>query len=97
MPDEIAVDARGGGLDVSWYQGLPIGKRGWRGDFKFTPIQLNHPSASRDDNVWFSQADFLVSYKKHGMLSAVGLGPTASWTWKNWPHSSSGSSRTRSG
>jgi len=87
LPDEIAVDARSGGLDVSWYQGLPIGHRGWRWDFKITPIQLNHSSASRDDNVWFSQVDFFVSYKKHGIFSALGLGPTASWTWKDWPDS----------
>lgn len=87
LPDEVAVNARSGGLDLSWYQGLRIGHKGWRWDVKFTPIQLNHSNASRDDNVWFSQADFLLSYKKHGMFSAVGAGPTASWTWKNWPGS----------
>jgi len=87
LPDEIAVNARSGGLDLSWYQGLPFGYRGWRWDFKLTPVQLNHSSTSRDDNVWFSQVDFLVSYKKHGIFSAVGLGPTVSWAWENWPDS----------
>lgn len=87
LPDEIAVNARSGGLDLSWYQGLSIGHSGWRWDFKLTPVQLNHSSTSRDDNVWFSQVDFLVSYKKHGIFSAVGLGPTVSWAWENWPDS----------
>jgi predicted acylesterase/phospholipase RssA len=84
LPDEIAIDARNGGLDLSWYQGLKIGNEGWRWDVKFTPVQLNRSSGSRDDNVWFSQADFLVSHKTHGIFSAVGAGPSVSWTWKKW-------------
>ena len=87
LPDEIAVDARNGGLDLSWYQGLRIGSKGFRWDVKFTPIQLNHSGGSRDDYVWFSQADFLISRKTHGFFSAYGLGPSLSWTWKQWPNS----------
>lgn len=30
LPDEIAVDVKSGGLDVSWYQGRPIGDHGLR-------------------------------------------------------------------
>jgi len=85
LPDEIAVDARNGGLDFSWYQGHGIGSKGWRWDVKFTPIQLNHSGESRDDYVWFSQTDFLISRKTHGFLSALGMGPSLSWTWKQWP------------
>ena len=87
LPDEIAIDARNGGLDLSWYQGLKIGNEGWRWDVKFTPVQLNRSSGSRDDNVWFSQADFLVSHKTHGIFSAVGAGPSVSWTWEPSPNS----------
>ena len=85
LPDEIAVDARHGGVDLSWYQGHRIGKKGWRWDVKLTPIQLNHSGASRDDYVWFSQADFLISWKKHGAFSAIGMGPSISYSWKEWP------------
>ena len=87
LPDEIAVDARNGGIDLSWYQGHRIGRNGWRWDVKFTPIQLNHSGGSRDDYVWFSQADFLISRKTHGAFSAFGMGPSLSWTWKQWPNS----------
>jgi hypothetical protein len=87
LPDEIAIDARNGGLDLSWYQGHNIGKKGWRWDAKFTPIQLDHSASSRDDNIWFSQADFLISRKTHGGISAVGFGPSVNWTWKEWPDS----------
>ena len=86
LPDEIAVDARNGGLDLSWYQGHRIGRKGWRWDVKLTPIQLNHSGESRDDNVWFSQADFLISRKTHGAFSAFGVGPSLSWTWEPWPN-----------
>lgn len=86
LPDEVAIDARNGGIDFSWYQGWQIGEKGWRWDVKFTPIQLNHSGASRDDNVWFSQADFLISRKKHGAFSAFGLGPSLNWTWEQWPN-----------
>jgi len=87
LPDEIAVDARNGGLDLSWYQGRSIGSKGWRWDVKMTPFQLNHSGASRDDYVWFSQADFLVSKKSHGAVSAFGMGPSINWTWEQWPGS----------
>jgi len=87
LPDEVAIDARNGGLDLSWYQGHKMGRKGWRWDVKFTPIQLNHSSVSHDDNIWFSQADFFVSRKSHGVFSAVGAGPTVSWTWDEWPNS----------
>jgi hypothetical protein len=87
LPDEVAIDARNGGLDLSWYQGHNVGKEGWRWDVKFTPFQLNHSNTSHDDNVWFSQADFFVSRKTHGVLSAIGAGPSVSWTWKQWPDS----------
>ena len=87
LPDEIAVDARNGGLDLSWYHGHKIGGKGWRWDVKFTPIQLNHSGESRDDYVWFSQTDFLISRKTHGAFSAIGIGPSVNWTWKRWPNS----------
>jgi predicted acylesterase/phospholipase RssA len=87
LPDEVAIDARNGGLDLSWYQGHKMGKNGWRWDVKFTPIQLNHPNVNRDDYVWFSQADFFISRKSHGVFSAVGAGPSVSWTWDEWPNS----------
>lgn len=85
LPDEIAVDARNGGLDLSWYQGLKIGNEGWRWDVKFSPVRVNDSARSGGKRVWFSQTDFLVSYKKHGMFSAIGAGPSATWTWKHWP------------
>ena len=87
LPDEVAVDARNGGLDLSWYQGRQITRSGWRWDVKMTPIQLTHSAESRSDNLWFSQADFLVSRKTHGGLSAFGLGPSVHYTWKQWPNS----------
>ena len=87
IPDEVAIDARNGGLDLSWYQGHKMGKKGWRWDVKLTPFQLNHSNVSHDDNVWFSQADFFISRKSHGVLSAVGAGPSVSWTWDEWPNS----------
>jgi len=87
LPDEVAIDARNGGLDLSWYQGRKMGKKGWRWDVKFTPFQLNHSNVSHDDNVWFSQADFFISRKSGGVFSAVGAGPSVSWTWDEWPNS----------
>jgi len=87
LPDEIAIDARNGGLDLSWYQGRQMTKSGWRWDVKMTPIQLTHSGGSRDENVWFSQADFLVSRRTHGTLSAFGFGPSVNWTWDQWPNS----------
>ena len=87
LPDEVAIDARNGGLDLSWYQGRKMGKNGWRWDVKFTPIQLNHSNVSHDDNVWFSQTDFFISRKTGGVFSAVGAGPSVSWTWDEWPNS----------
>lgn len=87
LPDEVAVDARNGGLDLSWYQGLKVGNKGWRWDVKLTPVQVNDSVRSGGERLWFSQVDFLVSYKTHGIFSAVGAGPSASWTWKQWPDS----------
>jgi predicted acylesterase/phospholipase RssA len=87
LPDEVAVDARNGGLDLSWYQGLKVGNKGWRWDVKFTPVRVNDSGRSGGDRVWFSQADFLVSYKTHGIFSAIGAGPSVSWTWKQWADS----------
>lgn len=87
LPDEIAIDARNGGLDLAWFQGRRMGKKGWRWDVKFTPIQRTDSQVSRGDHVWFSQADLFVSRKTHGAFSAIGIGPSVSWTWEQWPDS----------
>ena len=86
LPDEIAIDARNGGLDLSWYQGRQMTKSGWRWDVKLTPLQLTHPRESRAE-MWFSQADFLISRRTHGALSAFGFGPSVHYTWDEWPNS----------
>jgi len=85
LPDEVAIDARNGGLDLSWYQGRQITESGWRWDVKLTPIQLTHSNQSRADNLWFSQADVLVSRRTHGKLTAFGFGPSVFYTWDTWP------------
>jgi hypothetical protein len=51
-----------------------------------TPIQLTHSNESRSDNLWFSQADFLISRRTHGALSAFGFGPSVHYTWDEWPN-----------
>jgi hypothetical protein len=83
LPDVVGIDLGNGGVGFSWLQGVKVGNKGWRWDVQFSPFR----ESGSGDTVWFSQADFLVSYKKHGMFSGIGAGPTVSWTWKQWPDS----------
>jgi hypothetical protein len=86
LPDEIAIDARNGGLDLSWYQGRQMTESGWRWDVKLTPIQMMDWGEVRSEDVWFSQADFVISRRTHGVFSAFGLGPSVFYTWDTWPN-----------
>ena len=92
LPNEIAVDARNGGLDVSWEPSVNIGNRGFALGLKLTPIQFNRYGGNE---IWFSHADLFVAYRRRGIVSSFGAGPTLTYTWEEWsghPRASVGAS-----
>ena len=81
LPYEIAVDARNGGLDVSWEPTIKFGKKS-AVSLKLTPVQLNRYGGN---DIWFSHADLFLSYKRGGIFSSFGAGPSFTYTWTEWP------------
>ena len=75
LPYEIGADLRNGGLIVSWLPGVELGERTTL-DLKITPYQLNRYSG---EDIWFSQLDLLLSYRREGVITSIGAGPT--WTY----------------
>lgn len=81
LPYEIGADFRNGGLIVSWLPGFDLSEN-LSLDFKITPAHLNRFAG---EEIWFSQADMFLSYKRDGFFSSFGIGPTYTYTWKDWP------------
>lgn len=84
LPYEIAVDARNGGLDVSWEPSVNLGDKGYGLALKVTPVRFNRFGGQ---DIWFSSADLFFAYRRQGLFSSVGAGPTFSYTWQQWPDS----------
>ena len=80
LPYEIGADFRNGGLVVSWLPGMNFNEN-ISLDFKITPAQLNRYAG---ESIWFSQVDVFFSYRRQGLFSSFGLGPTYSYTWEEW-------------
>jgi len=80
LPYEIGADFRNGGLVVSWLPGMNFNEN-ISLDFKITPAQLNRYAG---DSIWFSQVDVFFSYRRKGLFSSFGLGPTYTYTWEEW-------------
>lgn len=81
LPYEIGADLRNGGLVVSWLPGIKLTDN-YSLDLKITPAHLNRFSG---DSIWFSQFDLFLNYSRGGLISSFGIGPTYTYTWKNWP------------
>lgn len=81
LPYEIGADYRNGGLVVSWLPGVDLSENVSL-DFKVTPAHLNRFAG---DTIWFSQADLYLSYQRKGIFSSFGVGPTYTYSWKEWP------------
>ena len=81
LPYEIGADYRNGGLVVSWLPGMEFSEKASI-DFKITPAHLNRYAG---DTIWFSQVDVFFSYRRKGLFSSFGLGPTYTYTWEEWP------------
>ena len=81
LPYEIGADFRNGGLVVSWLPGIDLSEK-FSLDLKITPVHLNRYGG---EAIWFSQFDLFYSYRRQGLISSVGLGPTFSYTWEDWP------------
>lgn len=80
LPYEIGADFRNGGLVVSWLPGMNFNEN-ISLDFKITPAQLNRYAG---ESIWFSQVDVFFSYRRKGLFSSFGLGPTYTYTWEEW-------------
>jgi len=81
LPYEIAVDARNGGLDVSWEPTISLSKKTAL-SVKLTPVQFNRYGSNE---IWFSHADLFLSYRRTGIFSSFGAGPSFTYTWADWP------------
>jgi len=82
LPYEIAVDARNGGIDVSWEPSINLGNKGMALAAKVTPVQFNRFGSNE---IWFSHADLFLSYRRGGIFSSFGAGPSMTYTWAEWP------------
>ena len=80
LPYELGADYRNGGFIVSWLPGVDIDDQ-YSVDFKITPAQLNRYA---EDTIWFSQLDVFFSYRREGVISSIGVGPTLTRTFKDW-------------
>ena len=81
LPYELGLDLRNGGLLVSWLPGIEFSEN-FSVDLKITPFTF---SRIRDEEIYFSQLDLFASYRKGGLLSSFGAGPTYTYTWDNLP------------
>ena len=81
LPYEIGADFRNGGLVVSWLPGIDLSES-LSFDLRITPVHLNRYAG---EEIWFSQADLFLSYNRSGFFSSFGIGPTYTYTWKDWP------------
>lgn len=81
LPYEIGADFRNGGLVVSWLPGVDLSDN-LSLDLKVTPAHLNRFAG---ETIWFSQADLYLSYQRSGIISSFGIGPTYTYSWKDWP------------
>ena len=81
LPYEIGADFRNGGLVVSWLPGIDL-TESLSFDLRITPVHLNRYAG---EEIWFSQADLFLSYNRSGFFSSFGIGPTYTYTWKDWP------------
>jgi hypothetical protein len=82
LPYEIAVDGRNGGLDISWEPSLALMFERLSLNLKVTPIEFNRYGG---DEIWFSHLDAFITFRRHGFFSSVGIGPTYTYTWEEWP------------
>lgn len=82
LPYEVAVDARNGGLDVSWEPSLALARRQLSLNAKITPFELNRFGG---EEIWFSHLDAFLTFRRTGFFSSFGIGPTWTMTWKEWP------------
>ena len=80
LPYEVGADFRNGGLIVSWLPGIDFTDNTSL-DFKITPVHLNRYAG---DSIWFSQMDVFFSYRRKGVISSFGVGPTYTYTWDEW-------------
>lgn len=84
LPYEIGADLRNGGLTISWLPGIRLSDD-FSLDMKITPV---HANGYAGDTILFSQLDLFFSYRLQGVISSVGLGPTYTYTWKDYTDAS---------
>lgn len=82
LPYEIGTDARNGGLAVSWEPALQARTLNLSLNARITPFALNRYGEA---GIWYSQIDLLLSYRRTGLFSSFGIGPTFARTWRPWP------------
>lgn len=84
LPYEFGVDLRNGGLVMSWLPGVNMGKYVSL-DMRLTPAYLNEYAGN---DIWFSQIDVFLHFRRSGIISSYGFGPTYTYTWDSWPGAS---------
>jgi len=77
-PYEIGIDTANGGLFMSYLMRLKLGTTP-AFDLKLTPAGYNKFG---DDRVGYSQADLYLVANRIGSVWSLGVGPTASYLWK---------------
>ncbi len=81
LPYELGVDLRNGGPMVAWQPSLTFGPS-WALDSRVTPLFLNRYA---NNDILFAQYDLFLSYRRNGLISSMGIGPTLTYTWSDWP------------
>ena len=85
FPYAFDIDLRNGGGTLTWEPGVKLGDGQWNAEAKLAPFHHNRYS---DKEIFFSQVDlFLVRRVSIGIISSLAIGPTFTYTWKQWPNS----------
>ena len=83
-PYSFDIDVRNGGGTLSWEPGIRLGRE-WNAELKISPM---HHNRFTDKEIFFSQLDLFLVRKVHfGAVSSLAIGPTFTYTWKQWPDS----------
>ena len=81
LPYEFGVDARNGGPVLAWQPSINFNNTVAL-DFRITPV---HHNRYAEREVLFTQIDAYLSYRRTGLISSMGFGPSYIYTWQAWP------------
>lgn len=81
LPYELGSDLRNGGLYMAWEPRIRVKSTKLALNLRLSPFLLNRFG---DDTIRYAQADLFVSYRRNGVFSSIGAGPTYAHTWDSW-------------